>query len=77
VVFSDSPLVSGAATSSSDAADADSSPKSNWPVLFSQIKSLADRRHAADLFLHVILAQLVRGNAPSPGSTKKFHLFSW
>jgi hypothetical protein len=36
-----------------------------WPAVWSAVTRPVDRRHAADLYLHVILAQLVRGNAPS------------
>jgi hypothetical protein len=56
---------------SGDAAAAPSAPAVNkqlWPTLFSTLLLPADRRHAADLYLHVILAQLVRGNAPSPAA---------
>lgn len=61
VMFADAPLVKNSG---------DGATKSMWPALFSNVTTLADRRHAADLFLHVILAQLIRGNAPSPGPTQ-------
>lgn len=60
---SGSTAASGSAAASS--AGSGSAGTRLWPAVWAAVTRPVDRRHAADLYLHVILAQLVRGNAPS------------